>query len=102
MRFEWDEDKRRTNLRKHGFDFRDAWKVFETPMLVAPDDRQDYGEDRWIGIGMLETRVVVVVFTERGEDTLRIISMMKAVSDERERYGQLLGDKLGHGGRVDR
>lgn len=54
MQFEWDEQKRKTNIRKHGFDFRDAWKVFNSPMLVAPDDRQDYGEDRWIGIGMLE------------------------------------------------
>jgi uncharacterized DUF497 family protein len=82
MRFEWDEDKRRANLRRHGFDFRDAWEVFETPMLVASDDRQDYGEDRWIGIGILETRVVVVVFTERGEDTIRIISMMKALNHD--------------------
>lgn len=90
MRFEWDEQKRRSNILKHGFDFRDAWKVFNFPMLVALDDRRDYGEDRWIGIGMLETRVVVVVFTERSENTIRIISMMKAVTDERIRYEQLL------------
>jgi len=44
-------------------------------MLEALDDRQDYGEDRWIGIGMLNTRVVVIVFTERDEDTIRIISI---------------------------
>ena len=43
MRFEWDEQKRKANIRKHGFDFRDAWKVFELPMLVALDDRQDCG-----------------------------------------------------------
>ncbi|HEB64967.1 MAG TPA: hypothetical protein ENJ02_05445 [Chloroflexi bacterium] len=35
MRFEWDEQKRKANIRKHGFDFRDAWKVFQLPMLVA-------------------------------------------------------------------
>ena len=65
-------------------------------MLVALDDRQDYGEDRWIGIGMLNTRVVVIVFTERGEDTIRIISMMKATTNERIRYEQLLRDQLGN------
>ena len=97
MRFEWDEAKRKANLRKHGLDFRDAWKIFETPMLTALDDREDYGEDRWIGLGMLNNRVVVVIFTERGEDTIRIISMMKAVSDEKRRYEQLLRDQLGNG-----
>lgn len=96
MRFEWDEQKRRINILKHGIDFRDAWKVFNFPMLVALDARQDYGEDRWIGIGMLETRVVVVVFTERSENTIRIISMMKAVTNERIKYEQLLRDELGN------
>jgi hypothetical protein len=96
MRFEWDGQKRKANIRKHGFDFRDAWKVFQLPMLVALDDRQDYGENRWIGIGVLNTRVVVVVFTERDEDTIRIISMMKATTSERVRYGQLLRDQLGN------
>lgn len=65
-------------------------------MLVALDDRQDYGEDRWIGMGMLNTRAVVVVFTERDEDTIRIISMMKATTYERIRYEQLLRDQLGN------
>ncbi len=96
MRFEWDERKRKTNIRKHGYDFGDAWGVFRLPMLVALDDRQDYGEDRWIGIGMLNTRVVVIVFTERDEDTIRIISMIKATTYERARYEQLLRDQLGY------
>ena len=97
MRFEWNEEKRKANIRKHGLDFRDAWKVFQLPMLVALDARQDYGEDRWIGIGMLNTRVVVMVFTERDEDTIRVISMMKATTNERIRYEQLLRDQLGNG-----
>ncbi|MFN8490227.1 MAG: BrnT family toxin [Caldilineaceae bacterium] len=84
MQFEWDEHKRKTNLRKHGLDFRDAKKIFNAPMLIAVDDREDYGEERWLGIGMLDGRVVVVVFTERPEQTIRIISIMKAVSDERK------------------
>lgn len=66
-------------------------------MLVALDERRDYGEDRWIGIGVLNTRVVVLVFTERAEETIRVISMMKATTYERIRYEQLLRDQLGDG-----
>jgi len=95
MRFEWDEEKNQSNVRKHGLDFADAWEVFESPMLTALDDRQDYGEDRWIGVGMLRTRTVVVAFTERGEDTIRIFSMRKATAQERKRYEQTLRDRLG-------
>lgn len=94
MRFEWDEQKNRANIRKHGLDFVDAWEIFTLPLLTAPDEREDYGEDRWIGIGMLKSRVVVVVFTEH-EDTIRIISLRKALSYERERYEQILRDQLG-------
>jgi len=96
MQFEWDERKRQENIRKHGFDFRDAWKVFNLPMLVALDDREDYDEDRWIGIGMLKTHVVIIVYTEREKDTIRIISMMKALSNERIRYEKLLRNQLGN------
>ena len=95
MQFEWNEQKRRTNIRKHGFDFRDAFKLFDSPMLVAPDDRVDYGEDRCIGIGILEGRIVVVIFTERGDDIIRIISIIKALTHERIRYEQHLRNRLG-------
>ena len=47
-------------------------------MLVELDDREDYGEDRWVGIGFLGNVVVVVVFTERRRDTIRIVSARKA------------------------
>jgi uncharacterized DUF497 family protein len=95
MRFEWDEDKNKVNIRKHGFDFADAWAIFNAPMLVGLDDREDYGEDRWIGIGLLRTQVVVVVFVERSKDTIRIISLRKALSHERKRYEETLQDQLG-------
>jgi uncharacterized DUF497 family protein len=48
--FEWDEDKNQENIRKHGFDFGDAWEIFEAPLLTALDTRTHYGEDRWTGI----------------------------------------------------
>ena len=62
-------------------------------MLTALDDRKDYGKDRWIGIGLLKSQVVVVVYTEQ-KDTIRIISLRKALSDERKRYEQALRDRL--------
>jgi hypothetical protein len=95
MHFEWEENKRRENIRKHGFDFVDAWKIFEAPVFTEIDDREDYGEDRWIGIGLLDARVIVIVFTERDEDTIRVISLRKALSHEREKYEQTLRDRLG-------
>ncbi len=97
MRFEWDEEKNKTNIQKHGIDFADACEMFSLPLLTAVDDRQNYGEDRWIGIGMLRGRVVVAAFTERGEETVRIISVRKALKHESERYEQVLRDQLGSG-----
>jgi hypothetical protein len=95
MQFEWDEQKNRLNIQKHGIDFADAAEMFANPILIALDDREEYGEDRWIGLGMLKTRVVVVVYTERDGDTIRIISLRKALRHERERYEQAFRDGLG-------
>lgn len=53
MQFEWDEAKNLENIRKHEIDFADVPEMFDSPMLVEPDDRFDYGEDRWSGIGFL-------------------------------------------------
>ncbi|MCY7276516.1 MAG: BrnT family toxin [Phormidesmis sp. CAN_BIN44] len=88
MNFEWNERKNEINLDKHGFDFTDAYRVFDLPMVVDLNERDDYGEDRWIGTGMLDGRVVVVVYTEPDELTIRIISLRKALSHERKRYEQ--------------
>lgn len=52
------------------------------------DLREDYGEDRWIGIGLMDGRVVIIVFTEPEEDTIRVISFRKATTDERKKYEQ--------------
>lgn len=95
MKFEWDEQKNQASIRKHGLDFGDAYKVFECPLLVNLDDREDYGEERWAGIGLMDTRVVVIVFTEPEEDTIRVISFRKATSKERKRYEQAYKDEFG-------
>jgi len=95
MNFEWDECKNTSNVAKHGFDFADACQIFNLPMVIELDDRSDYGEERWIGIGMLCQRVVVVIYTEPSETTTRIISLRKALTHERKRYEQYLKNRLG-------
>jgi uncharacterized protein len=96
MQFEWDENKNSKNIRKHGFDFADAWQVFENPLFVKLDDRADYGEDRWTGVGMMSNFVVIViVFTERDRETIRIISLRKATKNERTRYEKAIKNILG-------
>jgi uncharacterized DUF497 family protein len=94
MYFEWNEKKNEENIRKHGLDFADAWEVFAGPSLTKLDTREAYGEDRWIGIGYLRGVVVVFVFTERGEDTIRIISLRKALKHERIRFEESIRDQL--------
>ena len=91
MTFVWDPKKNRENIRKHGIDFRDAIELFNHPMLVQLDTRQDYGEDRWLGIGLLKNTVVVVVYIEwEDEETIRIISARKATTYEADQYYQRL------------
>lgn len=93
MRFEWDDRKNALNIRKHGLDFADAWAIFFGPMLTTIDDREDYGEDRWLGIGLLQSRVVVVAYTEYDDGTIRIISLRKALIHERARFENRLGSR---------
>jgi len=94
VKFEWDNQKNETNIVKHGLDFTDAPRIFRLPMLVSPDERKDYGEERWSGIGLLDGRVTVVVYTEPDDETIRIISLRKALSYERKRYEQYIRNRL--------
>ena len=74
MRFIRDEAKRKENLSNHGYDFADARKVFQLPLVLAEDSRHDYGEQRMLALGLLETVVVVIVHVEF-DDSIRIFSM---------------------------
>ena len=85
MRFRWDETKRRVNLRKHGIDFRDLPPVFHGYTVTVEDDRFGYSERRFVTVGLLEGRVVVIAHTE-DEATIRFLSARKATRNERERY----------------
>ncbi len=99
MNFEWDEGKNQINIAKHGLDLADAEELFNErlPFLVAPDTAEDYGEDRWIGIGVINGRVVVAVFTEKGHDVIRLISLRKANQEERRDYEEAVKNELGEG-----
>lgn len=90
MQFEWDEAKNAENIRKHRIDFADVPAMFDGPMLVELDARMDYGEERWNGIGFLRHHVVVVVWTERPHDVVRIISARKTNQYEQTRFTQYL------------
>lgn len=90
MRFTWSETKRKANLKKHGLDFADAERIFSGPMVLIEDKRRHYGEQRMIGVGLLEVMVVVVVHVE-SDDQIRVVSMRKADSDETDLYYQNAG-----------
>ena len=83
--FVWDEAKRRLNLRKHGIDFMDAERIFRGVTLTAEDTREDYGEQRFLTLGLLEDQVVSVAHTEQSEE-IRIISIRKATKHEARFY----------------
>ena len=83
--FVWDEAKRRLSLRKHGIDFADANRIFRGVTFTAEDTREDYGEQRFLTLGLLADQVVSVTHTEQGEE-IRIISIRKATKHEARFY----------------
>jgi uncharacterized protein len=85
MRFEWDEAKRRANIRRHGIDFTVVAKVLDSATITFPDDRFDYGEMRLQTFGLLGVGVVAITHTETDE-VVRVISVRKATKHEEETY----------------
>jgi hypothetical protein len=90
LRFEWDERKAASNLRKHGIDFADAALIFlDEHLLVEPSPVKN-GEERFQAIGMaIGVVILFVAFTERthdGKESTRIISARKASAQEQRRY----------------
>ena len=85
MSFEWDRQKAETNQRRHGVDFADAVSVLEDPSALTLDDERE-GAERFVTIGMDSlARVLVVVYTWRGE-RVRVISARRATRSERREY----------------
>jgi hypothetical protein len=85
MTVEFDEAKRARTLTERGLDMARADEVFDGASLTVEDDRMEYGETRYITIGFLDERMVVLVWTPRG-DVHRIISMRKANDREKAIY----------------
>ena len=85
MEITFDPPKRDKTLAERGLDFADAGQVFAGKHYTLVDDRRDYGETRYISIGEMRGRMVVVVWTPRG-DNRHIISMRKANDREQKRY----------------
>jgi len=84
--FEWDETKAAANDADHGVSFETAKRVFADPFAIERlDDREDYGEDRFIILGMVDDRLLFVAYTLRG-DKIRIISARGAEPYEKRQY----------------
>ena len=91
MRYEWDEAKRKANILKHGIDFVDVPAIFAGDTVTVIDERFDYGETRYLTLGLLKTRVIVAVHTETA-DVIRIISARKATHYEEKSYFDQIAD----------
>ena len=89
MSFEWDAEKARANLEKHGVSFETAARVWDDPLHEIYFDRVENGESRWHAMGCVDGVVVLlVVHTHPGldEDCIRIVSARRATPRERRRY----------------
>ncbi len=91
MRFEWDENKRLINIRRHGIDFMDAATVFSSETYTVVDERFDYDEVRLLTIGIVNGRILAVTHLET-ENIIRIISARKAERHEQEIYFKKIRD----------
>jgi len=91
LRFVWDEDKNRKNIRKHGISFKIAAQVFDDDLrLEYPDPEHSQDEERYLTIGLVHD-VLTVVYCDRenvltGETDIRIISARLATKLERNAY----------------
>jgi uncharacterized DUF497 family protein len=96
VHFEWDPIKEAANRAKHGLSFGDATALFtsEVEYLEFPDQDHSEDEDRLIAIGPVARGVILVVFTERDEESIRIISARPATKAERRLYIQFIEENL--------
>jgi uncharacterized DUF497 family protein len=86
VKIEFDPAKREHILLHRRLDLATAGELFGGGCLTEADDRFDYGEDRWISVGVLSGDIVACVWTDRGDEGVRVITMWKATAREQERY----------------
>jgi uncharacterized DUF497 family protein len=85
MDFEWDERKNQANIEKHGIDFEFAKEIFLGIWIAKQDNRKDYGEDRFLALGLLGRFVLLAVYTQR-DQKIRLISVRRANTEEKRIY----------------
>jgi len=86
MRYSYDPKKKAENLKKHGMNFDDAQGVIESIKTVTFEDKRfEYGEARYLTLGLLHG-VIVIIATAETDKTVRIISMRKADKNEQKIY----------------
>jgi uncharacterized protein len=84
--FEWDQAKARRNYAKHGVTFEMAKLAFADPFMVEVlDEREDYGEERTLLMGMVQGHLISVIYTER-QGRFRLITARRATKDEQDHY----------------
>ncbi|MGH8289332.1 MAG: BrnT family toxin [Steroidobacteraceae bacterium] len=86
MRIEYDPAKDASNRAQHGISLAAAERLDWDAMLMQVDDAENYGEERWIGIAPKGNGLYTTVYTVRGEDIMRIVSLRRATNAEIERY----------------
>jgi uncharacterized protein len=96
MRITFDPAKWGPSWRERNLDFRDAPKIFAGPSFTFEDTRFAYPERRYVTVGLLDSRMMVLVWTPgaqiEGEECRHVISMRKANGREQARYLQRLGE----------
>ncbi len=84
--YEWDDDKNRKNVEKHGIDFETAKRIFDSPIVSRRDERKDYNEIRYVSIGIIDQVAMIVVVHTNRQGRIRLISARPASRRERRIY----------------
>ena len=86
MNYEWDDIKRAKNIQKHGIDFVEIVHFDWGSALETLDDLENYNEARFKAIGFIQGRLMSLVYTMRGEEVMRIISLRRVTKKEERAY----------------
>jgi len=92
MRYTWNQEKNRNNIKRHKIAFEDAMRVFEGATVERVDNRFDYGETRVYAIGLVEDLEITVIYTDRNNNERRIISAWRSEPHERRYYWKNIED----------
>src|SRR5882672_3577978 len=95
MPYEWDAWKRKANLAKHGVDFEAVFEFDWDTAIISFDDREDYGEIREMALGFIGVGLFQLIFTERDDGVVRVISLRKANEKEIRTYVEKTGPMEG-------